>query len=466
MATAQVTQIVKSNVAQIDQLLRESQERISTVIQQHIKADRMIAVALELVTGDSKLSLCEPVSVLKGVMEASQLGLSLNKHLGQAYLIAYRNGELTRKNGGIQMYTAEFQIGYRGFLDMVTRSNPNVTSIYSRIVYSGEHFELLEGTQHQLVHVPSLSRRKLEEMIGAYAVVLFKDGSPADFEWMPKEEIEKVHRFSKAQGEDSPWATWPEEMVKKTPLRRLCKRLKLTPDVIEATVRDEYRELGYEGEQQKGRPVMMPSRVTDATNASSSEGQEPDADNEQHPQQQEGDEVPKDKLTVAEREEIFKLAKTVGFPSKEAVNELLLQKFGVKDTKDITTEQYPQVLKVITEWKNSPAEKADDSTSKPEASKQPEATKGKGKKKSPESAAPAETKKLATIEDEEQRKVLYLARTYLWMRAQGNPDDAFHTFLRNQVKVETVAEIPEVALAAVKMTLKNGPEAIGLQVAK
>jgi hypothetical protein len=138
-----------------------------------------------------------------------------------------------------------------------------VTAIFSRIVYAGEEFKIIEGTKHELIHVPNPAGGDLKDYVGAYSVVVFKDGS-RDFEWMPKWEIEKVRNFSKAsKSEYSPWNTWRESMILKSPTRRHCKRLKLSPEVIAATVRDEYRELGYDGEQPPA--PRMPRRLSEGS---------------------------------------------------------------------------------------------------------------------------------------------------------------------------------------------------------
>ncbi len=254
-------EVISQNRAAIQELLTKAQDRIAAVLPGQIKVDRMISVAMELIQGDSKLSLCEPLSIVKAVLEASQLGLLLNKHLGHGYLVPFQNGILTEKYNR-PVYDAQFLIGYRGFVHLVMSDSP-ATSVYGRIVYAGEEFRISEGTQHQLIHVPSLEGRNLKDYIGAYAVVIYKDGTAPDFEWMPKAEIEKVRAFSKATGPASPWQTWTEEMIKKTPLRRLCKRLKLSPEVVAATVRDEYRELGYEHGKPEARQVMMPRRASE-----------------------------------------------------------------------------------------------------------------------------------------------------------------------------------------------------------
>lgn len=241
--------VIDKNLAAIQDVLTDAQDRIAAVLPGQIKVDRMIAVTMELISGDSNLAKCTPLSILKGVMEASQLGLLLNKNLGHGYLVPYKE-------------EAQFQIGYRGFIDLLTREG-TVASISACIVYAGEEFKIVGGTERKLLHVPNPAGGDLKDYIGAYAVVVYKDGS-TDFEWMPKQDIEKIRAFSKAsKSEFSPWNTWRESMVLKCPIRRICKRLKLSPEVIAATVRDEYRELGYDGEQ---RPApKMPRRLSEAS---------------------------------------------------------------------------------------------------------------------------------------------------------------------------------------------------------
>lgn len=457
---AATTELVKSNVVEIERILTDAQERIASVLPSHIRVDRMISVALEMVSGDSKLCLCEPLSILKGVMEASQLGLLLNKHLGHAYLVPFQNGMLTAKYKR-EVYDANFLIGYRGFIEMVMRSNPNVSSIYGRIVYTGEEFYLSEGTEHQLIHRPSLATRPLKDYIGAYAIVLYRDSTPRDFEWMPRDEVEKIHKFSKAQGPGSPWATWTEEMIKKTPLRRLCKRLKLSPDMIEATVRDEYRELGYEGNQER-RTVRMPGRASEQL---ADEAEAHTISDSELPAPVAADEQPKGKpepertiqvVSVEEREEIFKLAKEVGFPGKAEVNAFLLAQFGCKSTAEVTAGQYPKVLDAIRAWKPAESIKADTEA------------KGKGKKKKPEAAVPkANAAPAQTINDDEKGRVWQSARTYLWTRGTGHPDDPLHVFLmRPPLECDSVAKIPKHAYAAVMNQLRQGPQSVGLEIAR
>ncbi len=359
-------EIVSQNRADIQDLLTKAQDRIAAVLPGHIKVDRMISVAMELIQGDSKLSLCEPVSIVKAVLEASQLGLLLNKHLGHGYLVPFQNGILTEKYKR-PVYDAQFLIGYRGFVHLVMSDSP-ATSVYGRIVYAGEEFRISEGTQHQLIHVPSLEGRNLKDYIGAYAVVIYKDGTPADFEWMPKAEIEKIRAFSKAKGPDSPWQTWTEEQIKKTPIRRLCKRLKLSPEVIAASVRDEYRELGYEHGRPEPRQVVMPRRISELPPAPQPPQEpevkvEPLVTSQKMPEwagvgevietsggmfsgKESGPAGARTVITEAQGRRLYAIAKGAGWKDNE-LKAFLLRDYHIEHSKDIERSDYEKICKEL-----------------------------------------------------------------------------------------------------------------------
>jgi hypothetical protein len=90
----------------------------------------------------------------------------------------------------------------------------------------GEHFK----------HVPQANDDAA--IIKTYACALTKDGgffvtvlSPGD--------IDKIKRMSRAHRDDAPWNMWPEEMMKKSALRRLVKLLPTARDLIPAEEDDD-----------------------------------------------------------------------------------------------------------------------------------------------------------------------------------------------------------------------------------
>jgi len=242
-------------VENIQSLLVQSKTQIVKYLPRHLDADKMIYVALETVRADSFLRQCEPLSIVQAVLEASQLGLMLGNKLGHAYLAP-------RRDKKSNILKCQLLIGYRGFIALAHRTG-KVSSIFPAIVHQGDQFSLKLGTGRQLGHVPLLDPAKRGEWIGAYAVVEFRDGR-TDFEWMTRQEIEKVKQCSESAGEAwSPWRRFEDEMIKKSPIRRMAKRLCLSSEdmtLVEAAVRDEYREMGIEEEQAAVPATHQPQR--------------------------------------------------------------------------------------------------------------------------------------------------------------------------------------------------------------
>ena len=199
----------RSNPPQdLKSLLVQARTQIVKYLPRHLDADKMIYVALETVRADSFLRQCEPLSIVQAVLEASQLGLMLGNKLGHAYLVPRRDKKANN------ILKCQLLIGYRGFIALAHRTG-KVSSIFPAIVHQGDQFSLKLGTGRQLSHVPLLDVSKRGDWIGAYAVVEFRDGR-TDFEWMTRQEIEKVKQCSESASEAwSPWRRFEDEMIKK-----------------------------------------------------------------------------------------------------------------------------------------------------------------------------------------------------------------------------------------------------------
>lgn len=262
-------------LVEVEQILKEKKAQIAAVLPQHIGVDKFIAVAMDLVSQDSKLSHCTSESILKGVLEASQLGLMLTKNLGHGYLVPFKSGQLTAKHKR-DVYECQFMVGYRGFIHMMKKADPDIQTIFADLVMDGETVEL-DPRDRCILHAPSLTRGHVNVSsnggettgyVGAYCKIIYKNGMQ-DYEWMSREEIEKVRKAGKASGDRSPWKTWADPMIKKCPIRQIAKRLDLVL-VTEAAVRDESRELGIESATDiTPAQIAIPQRKSEAATAPS-----------------------------------------------------------------------------------------------------------------------------------------------------------------------------------------------------
>lgn len=194
-----------------------------------ITPERFTRMALTAVSNTPDLQKCTPMSFIAALMNAAQLGLEPNTPLGQAYLIPYKN----KKKGVLE---CQFQIGYKGMIDLVYR-NENVQTIQAQVVYENDDFEYELGLNSNLRHVPALSDRG--EMLYVYALFKLQNGGYG-FEVLNREAVvAHAERYSPAFGGYSPWKTDFEAMAMKTAIKKVLKFAPLKTDFARAIATDE-----------------------------------------------------------------------------------------------------------------------------------------------------------------------------------------------------------------------------------
>lgn len=167
--------------------------------------DRFTRIALTAVSVNPKLGACTPESFCGAMMQAAQLGLEPNTPLGQAYLIPYGN-------------QAQFQIGYKGLIELAHRSG-EFKSIEAHTVHENDEFSYEYGLEPKLVHKPALKDRG--PVIAYYAVYTLRNGG-FGFEVMSYEDVKK-HKEKYSKARFSPWNDNFDEMAKKTVLKKVLK---------------------------------------------------------------------------------------------------------------------------------------------------------------------------------------------------------------------------------------------------
>ena len=147
--------------------------------------------------------------LLTNSLRAAYLGLDFMNQ--EAWLVPY--------SGHIQ-----FQLGYKGACKFVKKySIRPLKDIYARVVRKGDEIDYgttADGKPYLKWNpVPFNS----EEPVGYFAVAEFQDGGIV-YEVMTPKEVQKIRNVSRC-GQKGPWVEWPEEMAKKTVLKRLCKNI-------------------------------------------------------------------------------------------------------------------------------------------------------------------------------------------------------------------------------------------------
>lgn len=99
-------------------------------------AGTFVASVIDLYNGDTGLQQCQPKQVVMEALKAAVLHLPINKALGYAYVIPFKN---TKKVNGqwVKVYEPVFQMGYKGYIQLAMRTGQYRT-INADAVYEGE----------------------------------------------------------------------------------------------------------------------------------------------------------------------------------------------------------------------------------------------------------------------------------------------------------------------------------------
>lgn len=221
------------------QLLEDRREEFARALAGRVDPDAFVRVAYSTITKQPKLMEATRASLLMALLESASLGLMPNSVMGEAYIVPFN---VKIKDGGRERWEthAQFIPGFRG-LAKLARQSGQITKIVARVVREEDHFELVQGTEEKIIHVPNLLGRKERPMIRVYAVAFFRDGSPAQFEVMERWEVDKIRARSKSK-DNGPWVTDYDEMAKKTVFRRLAKQLPLSDMDLERALDADNRD--------------------------------------------------------------------------------------------------------------------------------------------------------------------------------------------------------------------------------
>lgn len=145
--------------------------------------------------------------------------LGLDFMSGECYAIPY-GGEMS------------FQTDYKGELKICKKHSINpIKDIFAKLVREGDIYEeIVEDGKQNIIFKPLPFNDA--PIVGAFAVVTYKDGSMM-YESMSAKEIENIRQtYSKAKDGDA-WKKSTGEMYKKTVLRRLSKFIEKDFDKVE-----------------------------------------------------------------------------------------------------------------------------------------------------------------------------------------------------------------------------------------
>lgn len=220
------TDVAKQDITESTKVfLEKNKAQLSKLLPTHIKFDRFSKSAALAVYQSPKLQECTPASIMSSIFAAAELGLDFTKVKGLAYMVPFWNSKAS-------CMEAMFIPGYRGLIALAYRSG-KVVGFDADVVHDVDVLKITKGLNPDLVHIPNYDEEGEIKVKGAYAVAHMRDCKPL-FVYMPLRALNKIKASSKSKnkkGENfGPWVDWEDEMMKKTALRQLIKKLPIEVD--------------------------------------------------------------------------------------------------------------------------------------------------------------------------------------------------------------------------------------------
>lgn len=186
--------------------------------------NQFIGSILSLVKSDTYLSKCDPATVLSSAMQAAILKLPINKTLGYAYIVPYKN-------------EAQLQIGYKGYIQLALRS-AQYENMNAIPIYDGELISYNRLTEELKF---DFEGRKSDEVIGYAAHFKLIKGFNKTVYWTKEQVLEHAKKFSKSFNSGNKiWKDDFDAMACKTVLKSLLAKYGiLSVEMQQAVIKDK-----------------------------------------------------------------------------------------------------------------------------------------------------------------------------------------------------------------------------------
>lgn len=209
------------------------------------KAPAFISSLISIANNNDLLNKADPITVITAGIMAATLDLPINQNLGFAYIVPFYNGKK-------KIYEAQFQMGYKGYVQLAVRTDKYKT-IHASEVYEGEI-----KSRNRLTGEFEFGQKISDTVVGYIAYFKLVNGFEK-YLYMSKEEAEAHARkysqtYKKGYGL---WSTDFDAMAIKTVLKQLLKKYGILSVEMQnmvladgAVIRDKNGELepDFEGE--------------------------------------------------------------------------------------------------------------------------------------------------------------------------------------------------------------------------
>lgn len=209
------------------------------------KAQRFIASVSSAVATNSELQNCDAGSILSGALLGEALNLSPSPQLGHYYLVPYNT-----KDGG---KVAQFQLGYKGYIQLAIRSG-----CYKKL-------NVLDIKQGELIRFDPLNEdievnliedeeaREKAETIGYYAMFELTNGFRKAIYWSKAKMESHALKYSKGYQAKKGYTFWEKDfdgMAFKTMLRQLISKWGIMSIEMQSAIENDMAVIKDDGSKE------------------------------------------------------------------------------------------------------------------------------------------------------------------------------------------------------------------------
>lgn len=175
-------------------------------------AEGFVSSLLALVKNNDLLLRADSNTVIAAAMQAATLKLPLNQNLGLAFIVPYWNNKAQRNE-------AQFQLGWKGFVQLAERTGQYRT-INASVVYEGQ-VEDIDFITGQIIK----GKRTGNEVIGYVAYIELLNGFSKTLYMTKEEMVSHAKKYSQSFKKDfGVWNDNFDAMALKTVLKHLISK--------------------------------------------------------------------------------------------------------------------------------------------------------------------------------------------------------------------------------------------------
>ncbi len=206
------------------------QSLLGNAISNPAKKARFQTSLITLVAMNPDLKKCDMATIVSAALQAEALDLQLNNQMGFGYVLPYND----KKNNRV---VAQFQLGYRGIIQLMIRSN-QMKKIHVIEVREGELVKFNPIlNDFEFSYLTNEVERQKAPVIGYYAMFETTNGYVQELYWTKEKMVEHAKKYSQGYMKDlekhTNYTFWSKDfdgMAKKTLLKQISKYAPMSVD--------------------------------------------------------------------------------------------------------------------------------------------------------------------------------------------------------------------------------------------